>query len=434
MKKTYTKWLVLAAGTSFALGGQMTALAGSMSGGSMQDLETLVKNQQSQLDTQASEIAALKEKLNALLGQTEQNKEALADKVDKKEIESLQTDKMVVSKTSDVDVTLYGQINRAGLWADNGDASKFYFVDNQSSNTRMGIDATAKINDDFSIGGKIEYQIVSNASNKVNQFDEDTSADFSVRHTDVWFDSTTYGKLYIGRGDTASNGTSEVDLSGTTVVTYSSIGDMAGGQLWYDNNTNEVTELNIGSVFSNMDGLNRRDRFRYDTPSWAGLTFSAGAVETGAYDFAARYSRKYDSIKVAAAFGYATPGDLADFDNQYNGSFSILFDNGFNLTVAGGNQDLKEDNRNDPTFWYAKLGYKAALISPGTTALSIDYAMNYDLLMDNDEAQTMSLAFVQSVKDWGTDFYIAYRLHSLDRDNTDFDNINTVMGGARVKF
>jgi hypothetical protein len=41
---------------------------------------------------------------------------------------------------------------------------------------------------------------------------------------------------------------------------------------------------------------------------------------------------------------------------------------------------------------------------------------------------------VQDIKEWGTEAYLGYRIHKLDRNGTDFDNINALMSGMRVKF
>jgi hypothetical protein len=34
----------------------------------------------------------------------------------------------------------------------------------------------------------------------------------------------------------------------------------------------------------------------------------------------------------------------------------------------------------------------------------------------------------------GSEYYIGYRWHDLDRELTDFDDINALMTGVRVKF
>ena len=432
MTKQNGKAYALAAGTSLLLAISNPAHAGGS--GELKDLQQLVNSQQQQLDAQAGEIAALKEALNALLSQNEQTKSAIAEKADKKDIENLHTDTMVVSKNAKVDVSLYGQINRAGLWADNGDSSEVYFVDNIFSSSRMGIDALAKATEDLNIGGKLEYEIISNSSLEVNQDEQDTSASLKVRHVDAFVESKTLGRVSLGQGSTSTDSSAERDLSGTNVVAYSAVQYQAGGQKWYDSSTDVVSTSQVKSVIDNMDGLSRRDRIRYDTPAFAGFQLSASAIETGAYDSALSYSRKFYGTTLGAAIGYANPGDLAKWDNQYDGSLSILLENGLNLTLAGGIQEYDTDDRNDPNYWYTKLGYKANLFSPGITALSVDYGMWNDFDRNENEAQSIGLAFVQDIADWGTEFYIAYRLYTLDSQNGDFDDINSVMSGARIKF
>ncbi len=436
MKKSYKTVLAAAVGTSMLLAGSGTVLAGSGSGaGSLQDLEGLVKRQQQQLDSQASEIAGLKEQLNALLGTTAKNKEALAAKVDKEELQKLKVDNMVNSGNPNVNVELYGQINRAALWADNGDSSKTYFVDNDFSSTRMGINAKAKATDNLDIGGKIEYELISNSSILVNQDNQDSGAELKLRVADVYLNSKSLGKLFLGQGSTFSDNTAEIDLSGTSVTANSKLYAMAGGQLFYDSQGSQLTSTNLKSAFNNVDGLSRRDRIRYDSPSLAGFSIGGSAIEAGAFDAGINYSRKFDGLKVAGAFAWADPQDLnTAIDYQLNGSLSMLMDMGLSFTLAGGQEYMQADNRDDGRYWYGKIGYKAELFSPGTSAFSIDYGQYDDFVQNNDEGETFGLAYVQNVKDWGTEFYLAYRLYKLDRDNTDLDDINAAWAGMRLKF
>ena len=422
------------AGISAILGAAYPVCAAEISESDIQNLQQLVRRQQEQIDTQAGQIRMLSEKLDSVLGKTEQNSTAIAAKTAKQEAENLRTEAMVVSKQAKVDVSLYGQINRAGLWADNGDASKVYFVDNNFSTTRMGLDAVAAFSEGVHIGGKFEYEIVSNGSVEVNQDLQDTSATFKLRHADAFLENKGLGKLFLGQGSTSTDGTAERDLSGTTVVNYSSVQYQAGGQKWYDSISDSLLTSQVKSVIDNMDGLSRRDRVRYDSPLFSGAQISASAIETGAFDTALSYSRKYGETTVAAALGYATPGDLVKWDNQYDGSLSILLASGLNFTFAGGVQEYDVVDRDDPTYWYAKLGYKIKLFSPGITAVAADYGMWNDFELNEDEARSLGLTLVQDVADWGSEFYIAYRLYTLDRDLLAPEDINTLMSGVRVKF
>ena len=95
----------------------------------------------------------------------------------------------------------------------------------------------------------------SNASNStdidIGENGDSGDVDLNERKIEFYVNHKRFGRLWLGQGDTASNGTSEVDLSGTTVVTYSSIEDMAGGFNFRDDNDNVITS--IGSAFSKAE-------------------------------------------------------------------------------------------------------------------------------------------------------------------------------------
>lgn len=427
MIKKYQGFSVLALMTFMSATVASTALAMTP--------EEKMAAQQDQIDKQAQEIAELKKQVQLLLEMSGKNEKMLAEKVDKAEIEDLKADQLVVSGNSKAKVTLYGQVNRAGLWTNDGDSSEFYFVDNDNSSTRMGVEAAAKLSGGQGLGAKIEYELESNASSVVSQLEQDTDAEIKLRHADLWFESD-FGKLAIGRGSTASDGTAETDLSGTTVVTYSSIGDMAGGQLWYDNARDSLGEVEIGDVFDNMDGLGRRDRFRYDSPSFAGITLSGSVIEDEAYDLAARYAREYENLglTVAAAVGWADGGRLRSYDDQYSGSFSVLHASGINVSLSAGKQKFSEGGKADPTYWYGKLGYQTKFFDFGKSAFSIDYGSFEDIDSNGNESEAFSIAFVQKIDDWASELYFAYRQHSLSSTGFDYDDIGALMFGARVKF
>jgi hypothetical protein len=117
-----------------------------------------------------------------------------------------------------------------------------------------------------------------------------------------------------------------------------------------------------------------------------------------------------------------------------NGSVSVLHRSGFNLTLAGGREEMKDSNRDDASFLYGKLGYQRRFFGIGTTSLAIDYGRFNDVSTNNDEADTFGAMGVQKIDRWATEYYLGYRYHALDRDNTDFDDINALMTGLRVKF
>jgi len=410
------------AALSLCLATQVYASGSSpMDNNMLQELKRMIEQQQAQLDKQAAEIAALKEQLGG-------NTETLATKADKAAVEDMdKTDKMVTSRLSNVNLGLYGHINKAAMYVNNGETSKWYAVENTNSQTRLGLRANVETLHNWNIGGRIEYGIVANGSSDVNQYNTNnaTSTNFKLRWAEVSFMNGAYGKLSLGKGSSASDGSAEVDLSGTTVASYSSYSDMAGSSLWYESSIDLISGLEIGNVFSNFDGLGRTDRIRYDTPSFGGFSLAGSASSGDAFDGALLYNRKFGETKLAAAIAAANPGDLIpDVDTRYSGSISAMFPMGFNASFAAGGQSLDDSDRDDPTNWFAKLGYQTKFYDAAITSFSIDYGESLDIAQNNDKLKSWALAAVHNIPDWGTELYMAYRGHKLDRDNRDFDDIH----------
>ena len=343
---------------------------------------------------------------------------------------------VVQSGNDKVKVQLYGQLNRGVLIADDGDSTKTYQVDNDNSSTRIGLLGSVAPDEGWGIGTRFEVEFESNSSSAVNQDDRNGVGgdNFHERWAEIFIQSP-YGKLSLGQGDTASNNTSEVDLSGTTVAGYSDLNAVAGGMFFYDDDIEDLSGTKPKDVFSNFDGLSRDDRIRYDTPEWNGLSLATSAISGSGGDVALFYTYKNDQFKLAAATAYSNPGSTSDtIDDTVNGSVSLLHSSGLNLTFAGGVRDLKDSDRDDPSFFYTKLGYRTSLCKLGDTAFSIDYGSNDDVSVDGDEAESFGAQLVQYIDKWATEFYLSFRNYDLDRDDTDYEDVNALLSGLRVKF
>ncbi len=368
-----------------------------------------------------TEIQVLKERLLELENKQEQIEQKSAE----------EDGKTIESGSDKVKLSISGQVNRGVLFADNGDDSEFFHVDNDNSSTRVRFVGEGALDSDITVGTQIEVQFESNSTAAIS-FDQDSPAgpnNFTERKLELFVDSKQLGRLWVGQGDTASNGTSEVDLSGTAVIAYSGVGDLAGGLEFSDGG---VKGPSISDVFNNFDGLSRDDRLRYDTPNLFGFTGSVSAVDGGAWDAAVTYGGDFAGTKVAAAVAYANANSRGGFE-QYNGSVSVLTPMGISLTGAVGSRDVKGGG-DDPLFYYAKLAYTFDAIDFGSTSIGIDFAQVDDLDADGDEFRSYAIFAVQNFDEIGTEFYIGARNHEFDRRGASFDDLFAVLAGARVKF
>jgi predicted porin len=339
---------------------------------------------------------------------------------------------LILPAAQAVDFKISGQINRAVLWGDNGNDSDTKFVDNDNSSTRFRFTGSNDFNDVWTVGIVWENQMESNSSADTD-IDIGTNGDtadvtFTERKMEFYVAHKTFGKLTLGQGDTASNSTSEVDLSGTDVVNYSSIEDMAGGFSF--RTSDDVVVAFVGDVFSNYDGLSRRDRIRYDTPTFAGFYASGSYMNGQTYDLALRSAHEWPNFgKLAAAIAYVPGDNQRDPYKQFDGSISFLHNSGINLTFSHGMRNFDTGGRDTAHNYYGKLGYQI-----GKWALSADYTYSENVAQDNDEATAISAAAVWNIWE-SVQFYGGYRWHNLDRDTvSNIEDLQAVMIGGRVKF
>ena len=308
-----------------------------------------------------------------------------------------------------------------------------YFVDPDASNSRVRFVGTAATSDDLTLGTRIEIAIAPNESSDVSQHNQESGDFFDQRWTEISIDSKRFGKLSLGKGDTASNNSAQVDLSKTDVVEYSSIADIAGGMLFRQKSGDALTSTRVSDAFKDFDGLSRKSRLRYDTPTFAGFHLSGSLVSDQRYDLSLWWGGQGLGFKAAGALAVADPNEDGG-DLQYDGSFSMLHEaTGLNFTLSAGTKE--RDNQDDPSNVWGKVGWLTRLSSLGETAFGVDYGESTNLPTASDDGYSLGVAVVQQLEEYGTELYAQYRLFSLDRDTApSVQDIKVGTVGARVKF
>jgi hypothetical protein len=172
---------------------------------------------------------------------------------------------------------------------------------------------------------------------------------------------------------------------------------------------------------------------RYDSPKFYGAHLATSAISDQRYDAALYWGGQGYGFKAVGAAQFVYPNE-DDNDFQYGGSFSLLHENtGLNLTLSAALQE--RDNEGDAQNYYAKAGWRKQLFSFGETAFGVDYTQSLNLPTGRDEGYSVGAAAVQQFEKFGTELYLLYRLHALDRDVApSVQDINMVSVGTRVRF
>jgi hypothetical protein len=247
-------------------------------------------------------------------------------------------------------LTVYGQVNRAILYWNDGRRSNTYVgLDNHNSASRFGFMGSAKISPTWSAGYSILLDWGDKArTSTVSQTNEEggtrgnpnadvRNGDGFVRFRDVnfWLEQKTIGRLTVGRiTNSGQNGL--IDLGGTTAGVGSDPGCDGGGFAFRNKATNALSTTTIGSLVFNCGGPIgiRLEGIKYTSPTVAGFIFDATIGE----------ALKAETSTVDNPVGQLTNvGRVMGWNLKYAGEFS-----GFRL-AAGVGGEYSRANEDDST-------------------------------------------------------------------------------------
>lgn len=219
--------------------------------------------------------------------------------------------------SAQADTTISGQVNSAVVFG--GDVDNAETVDNNTTGTRFRIKSSKK-DGDVTYGTRLEYQFQDNQSsdpdvrggptreNNADTVRADGNAE--VRYSDVWV-SGSFGKIGVGKGDGAANGTFEA----TGLLNF--LGSGESYLLWAGA---------TGLGYSTIDGDSRQNRVRYDSPKFGnGLRFAFSLDNDDQNEYAVTYKAKVAGGKVDARYGLVdnTAGDITSYSAAYKHSSGL---------------------------------------------------------------------------------------------------------------
>ncbi len=377
-----------------------------------------------------------------------------------------------------VSLTVSGQVNRAIMyWNDGVDSNTYFGLDNTNSSTRFGFSGSAKISPAVSAGFSILIDVADKARTyTVSQGSEDTAAgngDHLLRMRDAnwWLEHSSLGRVTVGRLTTAG-AVAGIDLAGIQVVASSSPGLVGGGLAFrtpgnlFGPTLNQMTDAGAYPT-------TRGEGIRWNSPTFAGFTVGASIAEAASVDTLngsfngrnlgadLRYAGEFSGVRIAAGIGYEKfegNGDgvlnvvnAGSETRQWGGSLALmhvptgLFIQGDYLKNTS-NRGAGTDDR-DATRWLVQGGIAQNFFGIGRTSLYGEYGRADDWLFakgiaivgdipnaPGDAVRWWGLGVVQTIDAAAMDLYLGYRSFDANWNNGDYQTIDVVTAGARIRF
>jgi predicted porin len=223
-----------------------------------------------------------------------------------------------------VSVTLYGQVNKAVLFWNDGAEKNVYTVDNNYESSRFGLKGSAKISGDWSAGYRLELEPTQANSARLNQFDDNNANDpigaFNTRHNFLYLNNKKWGEVRMGLTATPIyNITKDTNVSELEDTMHSDNRVMQSFFLrstGFDNaeglsgsfGGQKLRWSDISRCYSSSNAFvcsTRRNGVAYWSPNWQGFSASWGWFEDDDWGAALRYKKEWgEAFEVGAGIGY----------------------------------------------------------------------------------------------------------------------------------
>jgi predicted porin len=384
-----------------------------------------------------------------------------------------------------VSLTVYGQVHRALLAWDDGEASDAYVVDSSTWTSFFGFAGKGTIRPGLNAGFIIEVQMNDAVSGNVSQLDDEGpggEGGLQISKALWYLENEKVGTLTVGTGSEASDLVTSSDLSGSDLIATPAVTDWNASFFLREAGIPGLPGIKNGLIWDDVllnnagDGADNHEIVRYDTPSFNGLILSASWGENDIWALAARYEGEWNSVKVNAAIGYTGYTDddspcifLPDRTNKPGcntlaGSVAFLHvPSGLNAAFAAGeiHNDLPRGFGfldDDGSWYYTKIGLYRRFVPFGQTAFYAEYyhsdkplffdlpagttKLPVDVFAHHAEGDVWGFGIVQHWDALPMQNYISYRRYSADvdafsdggREKLDFDDFSALMVGSRIEF
>jgi predicted porin len=358
-----------------------------------------------------------------------------------------------------VSLEVYGQVNEAIGWWDDGEETNIYQFTNDTSRTRFGFKGKAKITDDLYAGYRIEIGVRSEDQGAIDAASDDGGAGFDLRHSYWTLGSKKYGAINVGETSMAHDGIQQFTTAKTSHFANQDIFD-ANDSFVIVGSTGDLEWGDAAFNFEPGEG-SRGNLIRYDSPEFAGFQVKAHYGEDDIWGVALTYEGEVGEFAVEGGIGY---GEMTERDEEctetasgtskcreWGGSLSVMH-KPTGLFATGSYGEREDEQKaltgvgatDDVSHWMAQGGIEQKWIPLGETTVFGGYQQHdsgafvdggnlYDVEIDMWE-----VGLNQHLSAAAMDLYLHYKHYEADLvtngtvDPT--EDWQTVISGARIKF
>jgi hypothetical protein len=349
--------------------------------------------------------------------------------------------RVIKSGKDQVSLSLSGQVSRQITIMDDGRTSVRH-SDSDFSSSRIVIKGAGKINADMKVATKIETAVDDNRNGPARDGAVNGSRsgnDLQTRKAEIQLSHKSFGTVWLGAGDTASNGSTESNFNTFTMLpgATSLVNGGAFRTATESTGTGPAAVARVlNEAMGQQDGLGRSTRIRYDTPVIAGFMASTSHLDSQAWDLALRYSGKMFDTKIKGAVAYAN-----DQTDEQTGA-SVAFQHSSGIGAGANFEYINDDTRNDgangedPYFYGAHASFTSKFNEMGKTQFVYMYDRAQNKEASGEIATSHSVAVAQNIDAAAMSIDVRFTHAHLEADALllDSDNIKSLSIHTRVKF
>ena len=330
-----------------------------------------------------------------------------------------------------MDFTISGHVNRALFIADGDrydatgalrEGTRSAVGNNGSSSTRIRATGSSEILDGAgSAGINLEYEEGGSVPPSTPGGYPGTG--LTLRHANVWY-SGAFGKVTIGQGSEAGDGSAYSDKSGVFGVNHGQGGNPG---------TDATGNPRVTGYWGSLDAGGRTNNIRYDAPSLGPVTPSISLGNGDAVSANIVVSQDIGGTAVKAQLAGKSSSGAAGSD-LVGASLGVKLPSGFTWSGAWAQLDVTDPMESDPSYVATMIGYVM-----GNSAVAAGIYRSSDFVNEGSEGQAIGIGFIHKLPKAGVELYAAAQAYSAeDAASTrlvdgEYDR-NVITIGTRVMF